>query len=857
MLSPRWHKVIRDIWGNKLRTVLVVLSIAVGVFAVGLIAGTRQTAVAALDASWNSTNPANLILYTEPFDEELLYTVRHMPGVREADAHSSTYVRFQGLDQPAAPGVAGAGASASASITPDETKWRNLILYTYPDFGSIRVGKVWSQSGAWPPGERELLIERASLGWMGAQVGDSVLLKATNGRERVLRITGTVHDPGQMQASWARMAIGYVDRETLDWFGLSRDFGELHVIAAATNPTRDELNQLGQEIRSKVEKSGRTVVYTYIPTPGKHPAGETVEPVLLVLAILGYLALVLSGLLVVNTMQALLTQQVRQMGIMKAVGARNNQIMGIYFGMVLVFGVLSLVIAVPLGALGSQALTQFLANLLNFDAGGLTVPPGVLAMEVAIGLAVPLLAALYPILAATRITPAEAMSDLGLTAPARAARPRKPRFALRLPSRSRGEGEGSAAPAAPRRVGEGDAAPDTPRRGGAVAGLGRVFSRPVLLSLRNTFRRRGRLALTLAALLLGSAIFIGVFNVRDSLMATLDGMFRYVDYDIVLSFQKEHRLSQLEQEALAVPGVTAAEGWRFDMGRRMREDDTEGESLQVRGVPANSALIRPTVTEGRWLVPEDENAIVVNTMFLKDEPDVKVGSTLKLKIGGRETEWQVVGIAAGTPPTPLLHVNYPYLARLVGATDRAGVLIAATAPRDPATQAAAAKALEEHFRTLGMEVASRQTSTEERTQIQAQFDILIYFLLIMAVILAVIGAIGLAGTMSLNVLERTREIGVMRAVGASDGSVFKIVVIEGLLIGLISWFSGAILAYPLGRVLSNAIGTITLRINLDYVYSVGGLVLWLAIACVLAVFASLLPARNATRISVRDVLAYE
>ena len=79
----------------------------------------------------------------------------------------------------------------------------------------------------------------------------------------------------------------------------------------------------------------------------------------------------------------------------------------------------------------------------------------------------------------------------------------------------------------------------------------------------------------------------------------------------------------------------------------------------------------------------------------------------------------------------------------------------------------------------------------------------------------------------------------------------------GLLIGLISWFSGAILAYPLGRVLSNAIGTITLRINLDYVYSVGGLVLWLAIACVLAVFASLLPARNATRISVRDVLAYE
>ena len=836
MLSPRWHKVVRDIWGNKLRTILVVLSIGVGVFAVGLIAGTRETAIAALDASWNSTNPANIILYTELFDEELLYTVRHMPGVREADAHRATYVRFQGLDQAAA-----AGGATAASITPDDTKWRNLILYTYPDFRSIRVGKVWSQSGAWPPGERELLIERASLGWMGAQVGDSVLLKATNGSQRVLRIAGTVHDPGQMQASWARLAIGYVDRETLDWFGLSRDFDELHVIAAAANPTRDQLNQLGQEIRSKVEKSGRTVGYTYIPTPGKHPAGETVEPMLLILAILGYLALVLSGLLVVNTMQALLTQQVRQMGIMKAVGARNNQIMGIYFGMVLVFGVLSLVMAVPLGMLGSRGLTQFLANLLNFDINSLAISPGVLAMEVAIGLAVPLLAALYPIIAAARITPAEAMSDYGLAAPARVVRRGKPRASPATPP------EAPLSPAAP--------VPAREKRG--RTGLGRILSRPVLLSLRNTFRRKGRLALTLAALLLGSAIFIGVFSVRDSLLATLDGMFEYVDYDIVLSFQKEHRLEQIEAEALQVPGITAAEGWRFDMGRRVRPDDTEGESLQVRGVPANSALIRPRVMEGRWLLPEDENAIVVNTMFLKDEPDVKVGSDLVLTINGRETHWHVVGIAAGTPPVALLHVNYPYIARLMGAIDRAGILIAVTQPRDPATQAAAAKALEEHFRSIGMEVSSRQTSTDERAQVQAQFDVLIYFLLIMAVILAAIGAIGLAGTMSLNVLERTREIGIMRAVGASDGGVFRIVVIEGLLIGLISWFFGAILAYPFGKGLSAAIGTITLRINLDYVYSLGGLTLWLAIASILAVLASLLPARNATKVSVRDVLAYE
>ena len=810
MLSPRWRKVVRDLWGNKLRTLLVVLSIAVGVFAVGMIAGAWATTVTALDASWNSTNPASVTLYTDLFDEELLYTARHLPGVREADARRQTTVRFQDASY-----LDATGSVVQALASPDEAKWRNLSLYSYPDYESIRVGRVWPQSGVWPPPERQVLIERASLAWMGAQIGDTVLVKAWNGQLRVLRIAGTVHDPGQMQASWNGTAIGYVDRDTMDWLGASRNFDELHVIAAAANPARDELTGLAQALRSKVEKSGRTVYYTYIPTPGKHPAGETVEPMLMILGVLGFLALILSGLLVVNTMQALLTQQVRQMGIMKAVGARNGQIMGIYCGMVIAFGVLALTVAVPLGALGAQGLTQFMANLLNFNIEGLTIPPQVLALEVAVGLAVPLLAALYPIITAARITPREAMSDYGLAA-RRAVRAKATRLRFHLP-----------------------------------------LARPTLLSLRNTFRHRGRLAMTLATLILGGAIFIGVFSVRDSLLYTLDNMFQYTDYDAFLIFRNSHRIDQIVAEALSVPGVTAAEGWRFDNGRRMRPDDTESDPLQVRGVPAASALIRPRVVEGRWLLPEDENAIVVNTLFLKDEPDVKLGSQFKLKLNGRETDWQVVGIVAGTPPTPLLHANYPYLARVLGEVDRAGVAIIVTQPRDPASQATVARALEEHFKSVGMEVSYRLTSTEERTQIVARFNVLIVFLMIMAVLLAVVGAIGLTGTMSLNVLERTREIGVMRAIGASDGSVFQIVVTEGILIGLLSWLCGAILAYPLGQILSDTIGAITMKIGLDYVYSLNGLAMWLVIASVLAVLASLLPARNASRVSVRDVLAYE
>jgi putative ABC transport system permease protein len=127
----------------------------------------------------------------------------------------------------------------------------------------------------------------------------------------------------------------------------------------------------------------------------------------------------------------------------------------------------------------------------------------------------------------------------------------------------------------------------------------------------------------------------------------------------------------------------------------------------------------------------------------------------------------------------------------------------------------------------------------------------------MAILLAVVGAIGLMGTMSLNVLERTREIGVMRAIGASDGAILKIVIVEGVLIGLMSWLLGTMLALPLSRLLSDSVGVSIFQTPLSYTFSLGGVELWLGLVVILAALASFWPARNASRVTVRDVLAYE
>jgi putative ABC transport system permease protein len=628
------------------------------------------------------------------------------------------------------------------------------------------------------------------------------------------------------------------------WLGLDRGFDELDVVVDGDAMNKEHVRAVAEDVRDKVETSGREVSFTWIPTPGKHPAAESIDPINMILGVLGLLSLVLSGFLVINTMQAQLAQQTRQIGIMKAVGGQFGQILGVYYAMVLAYAVLALAVGLPLGALAAGWMAGFMARLVNFNLPTLQPSTQVLMMELAVGLFVPVLAALWPILSAVRISAARAMSDYGMS-----------NLRAKLTRREQSTAGAKAAAGEAAATGE---PPPQGRTGAVRAGLGaRVFSRPLLLSLRNTFRRRGRLALTLATLVLAGATFIAVFTVSDSLTLTLNDMFNYIEYDAYIVFKRPYRIDHMQNVALQVPGVKAAESWAFNTARRVRPDDSESDNIIIYAPNADSPLVHPTLVEGRWLVPGDEKAIVVNTLLLKDEPDIKVGDEITLKMSGDETTWTVIGIMKGTPPIAMAYMNYPYFAKTMGYVGRSPVLFTVTDVHDAASQARVAQALEDRFETLGMGVSNTLTSATERAQIQSQFNVLVIFLLIMAVLLAVVGGIGLMGTMSLNVLERTREIGVMRAVGATGFAISQIVIVEGVLIGLISWAVGVLLAYPLSVCLCNMVGNSILRSPLSYTFSTTGALLWLGIALVLASLASLLPARSASRISVREVLAYE
>jgi len=757
MISPRWRKVLRDLWHNKTRTVIVVLSIAVGVFAVGMIVSTQIMLSNDLAVSYTATDPASAELYPAAFDD---------------------------------------------------------------DYDDMRVHKLAPESGAWPPPKRELLIERASLPLTNAKVGDTIVVETPDGKQRQMRIAGLAHDMNKPPAQFVGTPYGYVTFDTLEWLGFSRDFNQLHIIVSENETDKDHIQAVADRVQDKIEKSGRTVYWIWIPEPGEHPANESVEPMMIILGVLGTLSLFLSGFLVINTISALMAQQIRQIGIMKAVGARVIQIVQLYVGMVLIFGLLSLFVAVPLGGLAAYAFTGYLAGLINFDLAGFRIPPQALALEVAVGLIVPLLAALYPIFSGARITVREAISTYGLG---------KGRFGRSLIDRLVEE----------------------------VTSAIRALSRPMRLSLRNTFRRKGRLALTLSTLTLGGAIFIAVLSVHASLLTTLDDALTYWNYDIEVDFAHSHRIAKIEREAMRIPGVVDAESWTGNTARRIRPDGHEGPNFSIVAPRADTNLIQPEVLEGRWLLPDDENAIVVNTYVIEEEPDIRVGDEIVLKIEARETTWRVVGIVKGVMTGRIAYANQPYFARVIRFVGRSGGVQIIGERHDPAFQSELAKKVKEHFDSRGLRVSSTETIASIRENIEFQFNIIVVFLSIMAILIAIVGGLGLMGTMSINVIERTREIGVMRAVGASDGSVLKVFMVEGLFIGVLSWLIGAILALPIGKLLSDAVGIAFTDFPLNYTFSTQGALLWLAVVLVLAAMASFLPARSASQLTVREVLAYE
>jgi putative ABC transport system permease protein len=733
------------------------------------------------------------------FQPELADSVRNVDGVEEAEARRSVVVRLQ----------TGTG------------EWLNLQLQAIPDYADIRVSRVRSESGVWPPRDHDVLIERSALPMTGVNVGDIVTIKTPAGREREVRIVGLSHDLQASMYILGGIAYGHINADMLEWLGEERNFNELHVRVTQDAIARGQFDMVINDVQDKIERSGHPVLFTLVQPPGQLPANYIVQAILAILGAVGVLALILGSFLVVNTTSAILTQQVQQIGIMKSFGARTRQLVGMYLLMVFVYGILALIVALPLSSMGAYSITLLIGKLLNFDLTTFTIAPGALVAQALVALLVPLAASLLPVLSGTRVTVHQAIMTQGV-------------------------GQGTF----------GTGLIDRFLTSSSSQRLLRFFDRPTIISLRNTVRRKSRLLLTLFTLTLAGTAFITIVSLQASLRSTLNSWLAYYQYDVAIQLGRPYRVVKVKNVLERIPGVVAAEGLGYTNARRARPDGTDSGNISVYATPPQTNVINPTIVAGRWLLPEDENAIVLSTMVLRDDPDIDLGDEILLKIEGKKEPWTVVGFAQGGSPLPTAFVSYDWLARVVNEVGKAEYIMVVTDNHSAEAQIRMSSIIETYLTQAGIRVGMAAPAELDKQAVAAIFQIVFVLLLIVTSILATVGGLGLMGTMSINVLERTIEMGVMRAIGASTVNILQIVVVEGMLMGAISWLIAATLAIPLSRILSDLIGEMLLSSTLDYQFSIGGAFVWLVLVLMLAAIASFIPAMNAARVSVREVLAY-
>lgn len=810
-MRPRWRKVIHDLVDNKTRTLLVVFSIAIGVFSIGVIAGAYVIISNDMSASYAANNPMNVEIRSGYFDDDLLTTIQGMRGVKEAEGRNVFTVRVR---------------------NPGETRWTKINVVAIEDYKRTDINRLRPIAGSIDPGKGEILLEKKAEAKLTSVIGNNIEVQLDDGSIKNLKITGTVQDQTTGAGDFLAAPFGYISMDSLESLLQPKLFNRLFVVASEGQNDDAYLRQFSTELKDKMEKNDVVVSRTRTMKTNEHPLASTVQAILGILGALGILILFLSSSLIANTLSSLLNQHLRFIGVMKLVGGRERQILGLYIILILIFSLISLAIAIPLGGQGAYALSVFIADKLNFSILHYRIVPLALIIQIIVGMGIPLLVGLNPIIKGSQITIQRALSnDMGQDEK-HASHP----VDIQHPSERTLQS----------------------RINRFMTSHGIHIPRPILISLRNIFRRKGRLALTLFTLTMGGAIFIAVFNVRVSLHNYINEIGKYFAADVTMTFNQPYRLNQIELEALKVPGVVRTEGWAFADGEALFPDGSTADNLTILAPPANSTLVSPILISGRWLQPGDEKTLTISENILSKFPGLKPGDKIRMKVYGKEDDWQVVGIfkfvdQQGT----IAYSTYEYISHLTHLANQSYSFRVVTTSHDPSYQQMMSEKLDDFFRAKGYKLEEAQTGSSTLKTASESLDILVTFLLIMAVLTASVGSIGLTGTMSMNVMERTREIGVMRSIGAVDTVIMRMVILEGVVIGGISWLLGAILSFPITYMLATIVSLAVFKSPIDIKITIDGYLLWLLVVLLLSAVASILPARNAARLTIREVLAYE
>jgi putative ABC transport system permease protein len=777
---------VGDVRAERGRLLLMWLALTVSSLSVGTVLGAGGMLRRAMAENYLGTVPAHATLELEAdVTPELAALVAADPTVRAAEGREVVLAR--------------------AKIGQD---FRPLLLFVVEDFGNLRLNTFRSVTGAFPPPLGSVLLERSARGMAEADTGGALLVKLPRGELTRVVVSGTVHDPGLAPAWQERAVYAYCTRETAVALGAPPRLTELRVTFEEEPSSVAQASAQAEQLAAGLASKGHRVHELRVPPPRQHPHELQMLTVLGLLLTFAILAVVLASVLTATALSALLARQVREIGVMKTLGATSLSLAQIYLYLVTFLGLSALVLAVPLGVLGAHLFANTVGMMLNLTLGDAAVPVWVFLVQAALSVVVPLLLASVPILRATRMPVRAALDRHDAASPALLTR------LARLPA-----------------------------------------------TARNALRRPARFSLTVVLLATGGALFMTALAVSAAWERNLAKIFEARHYDVEIRFRDPEQPS-VGALLEAVPGVRTVELWGRSSAAFAQENridvvrtypDKGHGSFTALAPPPETRLVTLPQLSGRWLSEADERGVVLNHVAAKLS-GLSTGNRTLLSLDGSKAEFRVVGVVEEVGSAGVVYLLPRTLASVLGTGDGSRVARVATSASTPEERSNVIRRIELELarHAIGVEVAI--PFSELRTAVGDHVIVLIRSLLALALILASVGLLGLGSAMGVSVLERTRELGVLKALGATRARIRRSILGEASFTALVSFVLAVLVSLPLTLLVGTVIGKLGFLAPLPFAIAPAGIVLWGGVSVLGALVATLGPAQRATAMTVRAAL---
>jgi putative ABC transport system permease protein len=405
---------------------------------------------------------------------------------------------------------------------------------------------------------------------------------------------------------------------------------------------------------------------------------------------------------------------------------------------------------------------------------------------------------------------------------------------------------------------------------GVLARLSRLrrLDRGLLMALRNTIRQPARFLLSVGLLATAGTVFVAGMSLSSGTDAISEEQEEKRSWDVDVQLAGPYSMEEVTTVAARVPNVSRVEGFNIAQTgvagpgqipvTRTYPDQGHGR-VAVTALPADTTMFTPAkLLEGRWLNRGETGAVVLNQITRKNTvPNVDAGDTVQLIVGGRTTTWRVVGLVEEREGGGGgVYTTAEGFAAALGQPQLVNQLRIVTNGHDEQTRQAVADAVDETLTDVGVEVRSAASISRSEAISAEHLGPVILILVGIALPLGVVGVIGLASTMSANILDRTREFGVMHAIGARPKAVRRIVAAEGVFLATTSCLVAVIPTLALTAVLGSGLGNLFFSAPLPFRISTLAACIWIALVILGAVLATDAAATRASRLTVREALAY-